>query len=344
MVNFTVPETIKTARILIIDDEITNIRLIELILSGAGFTNVYSTTDSTEALPLYNSYKPDLIMLDLHMAPPDGFAILEQLKPLIEQSGYMPVLVLTADVNPRAKRLALAGGAKDFLTKPVDRMEVLLRVSNLLETRLRNSILEDRVRERTQKLEEAQIETLSRLALAAEYRDDDTGMHTRRVGVLAARLAKELGLDPAQVALMEQAAPLHDIGKIGISDTILLKPGKLTTEEFELMKSHTTIGAGILSGSSSPWLHMAEVIALSHHERWEGTGYPHGLAGEDIPIEGRIVAIVDVFDALVNERPYKKAWPVADALEEIRKMEGRYFDPAVVKAFFKIIEYHQSTA
>jgi putative two-component system response regulator len=177
------------------------------------------------------------------------------------------------------------------------------------------------------------LETLQRLALAAEYRDDDTGSHTRRVGVTAGRIAGSLGLSPEQVDLILRAAPLHDVGKIGIADAILLKPGKLTDEEFAIMKQHTTIGGKILSGSSSPWLQLAEEIALTHHERWDGQGYPCGLKGEAISLVGRIVAIADVFDALTHERPYKKAWPIAEAMAEIEHQSGKQFDPCVVAAF-----------
>lgn len=332
----SVPEAVKNASILIIDDEIPNIRLLEIVLQQAGFTNVHSSPDSSQAIRLYHEIQPDLILLDLHMPPPDGFTLMELLKPLIHESRYLPILVLTADITPQAKRLALASGAKDFLTKPVDRVEVLLRVTNLLETRLQNTILDARVRERTQWLEEARLEISSRLALAAEYRDDDTGLHTKRVGVIATQLAMDIGLPLDQVALMEQAAQLHDVGKIGISDTILLKPGKLTPEEFEIMKSHTTIGAKILSGSASPWLQMAEIIALTHHERWDGTGYPQKLAGEAIPLEGRILAIVDVFDALTHDRPYKEAWPVVQAVAEIERQSGRQFEPRIVEAFLHL--------
>ncbi len=194
-------------------------------------------------------------------------------------------------------------------------------------------LLEQAVRERTRELEEARIETLQRLAIAAEYRDDETYEHTERVGRAAALVAQRLRLPARDVTLIRQAAPLHDLGKLGISDSILLKPGKLTFEEFELIKSHATIGASILADSSSDVLRLAEEIALSHHEWWDGNGYPTGLRGEAIPLSGRIVAIADVFDALTHSRPYKDAWPVADAVAEIRRLSGRQFDPRSVDAF-----------
>jgi len=212
MLALSAPDAVKNASILIVDDELPNIRLLEIVLQQAGFTNVHSTADSSQAVTLYQEIQPDLILLDLHMPPPDGFALMELLKPLIHESRYLPILILTADITPQAKRLALASGAKDFLTKPVDRVEVLLRVTNLLETRLQNTILDARVRERTQWLEEARLEISSRLALAAEYRDDDTGLHTKRVGIIATQLAMVLGMPVDQVAIMEQAAQLHDVG------------------------------------------------------------------------------------------------------------------------------------
>jgi len=201
------------------------------------------------------------------------------------------------------------------------------------ELRALNESLEEKVRDRTRQVEEARLETLQRLARTAEYRDDNTGQHTRRVGLLAARIGRQLGLDEPHTQLLAQAAPLHDVGKVAISDTILLKPGKLTVEEFDIMKTHTVIGASILEGSSSAVLGLAERIARSHHERWNGTGYPDGLAGESIPIEARIVAVADVFDGLTHERPYKAAWPVAQAVEELQRMSGSHLDPQVFAGF-----------
>jgi putative two-component system response regulator len=252
------------------------------------------------------------------------------------------VLVLTADATQEVKRRALRSGARDFLTKPYDVDEVLLRIANMLDIRFltmrltdQNAALEDRVLERTRELEEAHIETFERLALAAEYRDDDTGQHTRRVGRMASLLAQELGLDVERVERLERAAGLHDIGKIGVPDGILLAPRKLTPEEFEVVKTHTVIGASILSGSRSPLMLMSEEIAWSHHERWDGTGYA-GVVGADIPLVGRITTVADVFDALTHERPYKEAWPLDEAIAEIRRQRGQQFDPRVVDAFVAI--------
>jgi putative two-component system response regulator len=332
------------SRVLIVDDEQANVMLLEAILGRAGYSNVRSTNDPREVTSLCPSFCPDIVLLDLHMPHLSGFEVMERLEPHIDEEGYLPILVLTADATSDVKQAALAAGAKDFLTKPFEVTEVLLRINNLLDTRhlhleLRdqNRTLEDKVRARTEELEAAQLETLRRLALAAEYRDDDTGEHAQRVGRLAALVAHALGLPPEEVDLIRLAAPLHDVGKIGVSDSILLKPSKLTPDEFEVVKSHTEIGASILSGSGFEILRLAELIAVSHHERWDGTGYA-GWRENEIPLAGRIVSVVDVFDALTHERPYKKAWPVEEAVAEIQAQSGRQFDPRVVAAFVSMLE------
>src|SRR5919109_2922920 len=337
-----------TSRILIIDDQPSNVALLEGILQEEDFTSFRSIMDSREVLPAFIEYLPDLILLDLQMPYLDGFEVMKQLRACRVPNDFIPILVLTADVTPEAKRRALAEGGLDFLTKPFDATEVLLRIKNLLQTRslhlqlqAQNQLLDHKVQERTAELEATQVEILERLALAAEYRDDDTGEHTKRVGETAAQIAQTLGWPSEEVELIRRAAPLHDVGKIAISDSILLKPGKLTPEEFERMKRHTQLGAKMLSGGRFPLLQLAEQIALTHHERWDGSGYM-GLSQEDIPIAGRIVAVADVFDALISERPYKKAWPLDEAIEEIRNQSGRQFDPRVVEAFLKALEINQS--
>ncbi len=332
------PERIlRQGKILIVDDEKANIRLLEIILQQNGYTNVYSTLDPREAHTLFSSIAPDIVLLDLTMPHLDGFAIMQQLRPEMGINS-VPILVLTANATTASKHRALKEGASDFLTKPLDEIEVLLRIKNLLETRFHSALLEAKVQERTHDLEKAQLETLQRLALAAEYRDDDTGLHTKRVGTTAGCIAQALKFPETQVDLITRAAPLHDVGKIGVSDAILLKPGKLTDQEFDIMRQHTVIGAKMLSGSTSPWLQLAEEIALSHHERWDGRGYPHRLAGEAIPLVGRIVAVADVFDALTHERPYKKAWPVEEARAEIERQSAQQFDPRVVAAFLQMCD------
>ena len=324
------------ARILVVDDEEANVLLIERILAKAGYASVTSTTDPERVMGLVDELEPDLLLLDLMMPRLDGFEIMEALR----ASGRdLPVLVLTADATQEVKRRALRSGARDFLTKPFDVDEVLLRIANMLDIRFltvrltdQNAALEERVRERTRELEESHIETFERLALAAEYRDDETGQHTRRVGRMAALLAQELGLPSERVELLERAAGLHDVGKIGVPDSILLAPRKLTPEEFDVIKTHTVIGARILSGSRSPLMNMAEQIAWSHHERWDGRGYA-GISGEEIPLVGRITTVADVFDALTHARPYKEAWPLDEAIAEIVGQRAQQFDPRVVDAF-----------
>jgi putative two-component system response regulator len=332
-----------TARILIIDDVPANVKLLERILRQSGYAELCSVTDSRAALPTFVAFQPDLVLLDLHMPYPDGFAVMQHLAAVVSPASYVPIVVLTADITPEAKQRALTLGANDFLSKPFDHVEVLLRIKNLLDTRFlqrqlqqHNSDLESQVRQRTQALEAAQFEVVERLARAAEYRDDVTGEHIRRVAELAARVAQTLGLPAADVELIRRAAPLHDIGKLGIPDKILLKPSKLTAAEFAQMQTHTTIGAQLLAHGTSRLVQVAEQIALTHHERWDGIGYPHGRCGASIPIAGRIVAIADVFDALTSQRPYKAAWSGQQALAEINEQQGRQFDPQVVEAFLEI--------
>ena len=335
----------KRARLLVIDDQEANVLLLRKILSSAGYQNVVGLTDPRRAETVFGEMEPDLVLLDLHMPYLGGLEVLRLLSSKTEPGEYLPIVVLTADANPESKQACLAGGAKDFLTKPFDAQEVLLRIRNMLETRFlhvelrsHNRTLESQVRVRTWELEQARNEVIERLAVAAEYRDDATGAHIQRVGKLATAVAAALGLPDSDVELIARTAPLHDVGKIGVPDGILLKPGRLTAEEFERVKVHTTIGAQILAGDQFPLLRMAQRIALTHHERWDGTGYPQGLAGEAIPIEGRIVSVSDVFDALVQERPYKRAWPFEEAVAEIEAQRGRQFDPDVVEAFLGVVE------
>ena len=330
---------IQSARLLLVDDEASNVRLLERILQRAGYSHVRGTVDSRDAERLVDEFRPDLILLDLHMPNMDGFAVLKQLAPRVMGPGYIPVLMLTGDATPEAKRGALSLGAKDFVAKPFDASEVLLRIRNLLETRMLYSALEEDngalqtlVRARTEDLDNSQIEIVERLAKAAEIRDDDTGRHTHRVARQSALIAEALGAGDRFVELIRRAAPLHDVGKIGIPDSILLKAGRLTEAEMEIVKSHTVIGAKILSGGHSELVKMAERIALSHHERWNGTGYPQGLRGEEIPLEARIVGLADVLDALTHRRPYRPASPIDEALADLVKERGHHFDPALVDA------------
>jgi putative two-component system response regulator len=337
-------DAIRNARILIVDDQEANVFLLEALLQRSGYTGLKSTTDPRQALPLFSEFQPDLILLDLMMPHLDGFQVMDLLAPLIPEGAYLPILVLTADAAMPVRQKALAAGARDFLTKPFDATEALLRIKNLLHARVlhrelqqTNLALEDRVRERTRELEESHIELLERLALAAEFRDDETGQHTRRVGDLAARVAGRMGFAAPRVELIGRAAPLHDVGKIGVPDQILLKPGRLEPDEFEIMKTHTTIGARILSGGRFPLLQLAEAIALSHHERWDGAGYPQGLKGEETPTEARIVAAADAFDAMGHERTYRAALTPEEVWEVLWEGAGRQWDEQVVEALDAVV-------
>lgn len=332
------------ARILIVDDQPDNLRLLERILKKAGYLEFRSISDSYQVEELVQEWSPDLILLDLHMPGIDGFELMERLEPEIRLS-FLPVLVLTGDQRAEVKHRALSSGASDFLDKPFDGVEVVLRIRNLLQTRFlqislrnQNADLEERVRERTVELEAARLEVLERLAHAAEYRDDATGEHARRVGIMAGRVGEALGLPWEEVDTLRRAAPLHDVGKIAIPDAILLKPGPLSDAEFSLMKTHTTVGAQLLSEGRSELIRTAEVIALSHHERWDGSGYPGGLQGEEIPLAARIVAIVDVHDALSYERPYRPAWPPGEVRREMEKLAGSHLDPEIVRLFLSSVE------
>ncbi|MEX2571341.1 MAG: HD domain-containing phosphohydrolase [Gemmatimonadota bacterium] len=325
------------AKLLVADDMKANVRLLRRILEREGYENVYEASDGRQALALAGEIEPDLMLLDLHMPDMDGQQVLEQLWPSVAPESYLPVVILTADANPEVRRRMLALGAMDFLTKPFDSAEVLLRVRNLLDTRALHLHMEEKVRERTISLQKANAEILDRLAQAAEFRDDETGLHTRRVGEVAARIARELGRPSAEVDLIRRTAPLHDVGKIGIPDTILLKPGRLTPEEYTVMKTHTTIGANILARGDSMLLAMAECIARFHHERWDATGYPDGLEGENIPLPARIVAVADFYDALSHDRVYRPAWSPEEVRSGIIEAAGEHFDSVVVDAFLKTL-------
>jgi len=310
-----------------------------VVLKTGGYQNLVSTTDPRQAGTIFHACEPDLIILDLHMPCLSGVEVLQDLT-AASAGTYLPVIVLTGDVTSESKRRVLGMGAKDFLNKPFDSTEVLLRIKNLLISRVlykelkrHNETLEQRVHARTRQLAEAQLEILNHLAVVSEYQDDDTGQHTQRIGALAAALARSLGQTEQQVKLIRLAAPLHDIGKVGVPNHILLKSGNLMPSEFEIMQSHTAVGGEIFAKSRFPLLQLARQIALYHHERWDGLGYPQKLRGEQIPVAARIVAIVDAFDALTHGRPYKKAVSFQAARSEIRLQAGSQFDPEIVKVF-----------
>jgi putative two-component system response regulator len=332
------------ASILAIDDDAAILGLMRRHLQGAGFTAFHTEIDPARVPATFRELRPDLVVVDLHMGEVSGLQVIESLAPAIAEDGtYLPILMVSGDLTADARRQALSRGARDFLSKPYDADELVLRIRNLLEMRFlhrevqaQNRLLEEKVTERTRELDRAHLEILERLARAGEFRDDDTGQHTRRVGELSARVARVLGLSEMQVEMLQLAAPLHDLGKIGIPDGVLLKRGPLTAEERACMQAHTAIGAGILALGASPMVLLAERIALSHHERWDGAGYPHGLAGEAIPFEARIVAAADVFDALSHDRPYRAALPRAEVVAHLEREAGHHFDPRVVEALLQV--------
>jgi putative two-component system response regulator len=330
-------------RILIADDIAANVRLLETILSAAGYGDIESTTDGNAVVATFRACRPDIVLLDLHMPGADGLDIIRQLRGATGAEPGVPVIVLTGDASANARRATLEAGASDFVAKPYDAIEVVLRVRNLLETRRlqvamarENRSLEQRVQERTDALLAARFEVLERLAVATEMRDDDTGEHTRRVGRLAAQLAHRLGVSEDAVELIGRAAPLHDIGKIAIPDSILKKPGPLTVEEFAVMKTHTTVGANILAGGDHALILTAERIALAHHERWDGSGYPYGLRDEEIPLEGRIVAVADFYDALTHDRCYRRAFDRDVVISMVRAGKGTQFNPDAAAALLDL--------
>lgn len=331
------------AKILLIDDEELNIQLLRTLLAKEGYTDIVSTTDPLQAAVLYTVHQPDLVLLDLNMPDMDGFEVLETLSRL-EQNSYLPVMVLSAQADNDSRLRALKLGAKDFLNKPFNRLEVLTRIQNMLEVRLlhkklrkQNEELEHVVAERTRALRESQLEIVQRLGLASEFRDNETGQHIIRMSYYSFILAQQFGLPEKECELILNSSPMHDIGKLGIPDSILLKPGKLTNEEFRIMQNHTTIGGNLLESARSEVTEAARIIALTHHEKWDGSGYPANLKGEDIPLYGRIVAVADVFDALTSVRPYKPAWSVDKAIAEIMRCSGTQFDPKLVASFSKAV-------
>jgi putative two-component system response regulator len=328
----------QAAHIVVLDDEEANVQLLTRILATAGCHSVTGLTDPRLLRAVIVRTPPDLVITDWHMPDIDGLGVLDILMPLIRQE-RLPVLIVTGDQSCESRQHALARGAKDFVTKPFDVTEVLLRVRNLLEgqmlfqdLRKQNRTLLESATGRTRELESTRIEMIERLALAAEYRDEMTSDHNLRVGMLAARLAVAIGWTAEDAGLLRRAAALHDIGKIGIPDALLRKPGPLTEGEMKVMRTHTTIGARILGGSQVPLLQLAETVAISHHERWDGSGYPRGLEGHNIPAAGRIVAVADAFDAITNDRPYRPARSAGVALGILRECANRHYEARLIDA------------
>ncbi len=333
-------------RILLVDDEEASLVLVKGMLERAGFRHVATCDDPRAAVEAFLDVRPDLVVLDQHMPNRDGLQVLSDLRPLLPDA--FPILMVTGDMRPELRDAALAGGAKDFINKPINPTEARLRIRNLLESRhyqleleRQNERLEAAVRQRTLELEHSQLEMLVRLARAAEYRDDDTGEHTWRVAQVAGAIARYMSLPESRVEMLMRAARLHDVGKITVPDGILLKPTELTAEEYSVIKGHTTAGAELLMGSRSPTIRLAETIALTHHERWDGSGYPQGLRGEAIPLESRILAVSDAWDAITRDRSHKKALSYDEAYREIVANAGTQFDPSVVEAFKAAVADHE---
>ena len=332
---------IHDAKILIVDDNQANVALLEALLEEDDYLNTFATTDPFQVMPLYNEHQFDLILLDIRMPGRSGIDILNDLQKVLRDN-FLPVIVLTAQTDEDTRRKALEAGAKDFITKPFSDWEVLLRIRNTLQTRLyytrqilRADLLENEILDRTKEIRATQFEIVQRLGVAGELRDNETGAHVKRMSHICGLLAtkRKLGADYSEHLLY--ASTMHDVGKIGIPDSILLKSGKLTEMEWQIMRQHPQIGAKIIGNQNSKLIALAREIALNHHEKWDGSGYPHGVAGDAIPISAQIAAVSDVFDALTSERPYKPAWTVEAAAKEIESCSGSHFEPRTVEVFLE---------
>ncbi|RCU50943.1 two-component system response regulator [Corallincola luteus] len=319
------------ATILVVDDTPENIDVLAGLLRDD--YNVKAAKNGEIALKIAHlSPPPELILLDIMMPGIDGYEVCRRLKedPVTK---HIPVIFVTAKISPEDELRGLELGAVDYITKPISPPIVKARVKTQLALFNQNRELDRKVKEQTATIAETRQKVIERLGRAAEYKDNETGMHVVRMSHYSRILAVAVGMNEADADLLKAAAPMHDIGKIGIPDRVLQKPGKLDAEEWEVMQSHAVIGGEILGDDESELLKLAKLVALTHHEKWNGKGYPNGLAGEDIPLEGRIVAIADVFDALTSERPYKKGWSVEDAIALLEKEAGEHFDPRLVKLF-----------
>lgn len=325
--------------VLVVDDTETNIDILLEILSDDYEVSV--ALDGESALEIAFEDQPDIILLDIMMPGLDGYEVCRRLKQR-EETRAIPVIFVTAksEVADEAKGFDLGG--VDYIAKPISPPIVKARVKTHIQLKLaqdalanQNQILEDKVSQRTCELRETQLDIIRKLCRAAEFRDNETGLHVIRMSQYARIIGLTYGMNEYDATLLLNASPMHDVGKIGIPDSVLLKPGKLTVEEFKIIQSHPKIGAEIIGINDSPLLQMARDIAYTHHEKWNGTGYPQGLRGEDIPLVGRITAVADVFDALTMIRPYKKEWPVEKAVELIQQERGLHFDPDLVTAFLQ---------
>ncbi|MEL0642319.1 two-component system response regulator [Pseudoalteromonas aliena] len=310
-------------RILIVDDEPANLKVMREVL-GNQYRMSFAKSGSA-ALALLEKELPKLILLDIMMPDMNGFEVCQTIK-ANPKTSHIPIIFVTAlgDESDEYKGFEL--GAVDYITKPISPAIVRARVKTHL------SLVQ------AEQLKQAHVDLVQRLGRAAEYKDTDTGEHIVRMSQYSKILALAIGMPEHKAELLRQAAPMHDVGKIGIPDAILLKPGRLTSEEFEHMKKHALIGGQILTNSSSPLLQLAYTLAIEHHEKWDGSGYPNGIKGEDISVEGRIVAIADVFDALTSKRPYKEAWSVEKTVQHMKEQAGTHFDPALIELFLKNLD------
>ncbi len=326
-------------RILIVDDSRSSLAFLRQVVGQLGITEIECILHPVEALLRAEQVQFDVVLVDNIMPGMDGVELTRRLRAR-DDYRLVPIIMVTSVDDPHLRVSAVAAGATDFIQKPFDVTELQARVRNLLALRQAQCELADRAQWLAREVEIAtrhlvarEEEIIWRLARAIEYRDGDTGEHVSRVAQISRIIAEGIGLEPERCRVIYLAAPLHDIGKIGIADAILSKPGKLTPDEMSTMRRHVSIGARILENGSSEIIRTAELIAQSHHEKWDGTGYPDRLSGIDIPIEARVVAIADVFDALCSVRPYKQAWAIDDAYREIVRLSGTHFDPACVAAF-----------
>jgi putative two-component system response regulator len=343
-------------RILVVDDD-PSIRSAHARLVTALGYQVETAADGIEALAKL-ALDIDMVVIDAEMPNMDGFEVAKRIRADAENA-HLPIVMVTGLTRSQDRRRAMEVGINDFVNKPVDAYELGLRTKWLLELKTAHDRLADQqkqlsraVERKTQALRvaldemtearrlthEAHIDTIRRLMVAAEYRDHDTAGHIERIGLYSQVVARALGFSPGDTELVLHAAPMHDVGKLGVPDSVLLKPGALDEREWEQMRAHPTMGAEILSGSTSPVIQLGAKIALTHHEKWDGSGYPHGLAGDAIPLEGRICSVVDYFDALTMDRPYRAALPRAQVLHMMREASGRHFDPKVLETFFAVID------
>ncbi|MDX8384807.1 MAG: response regulator [Ghiorsea sp.] len=327
--------------IAIIDDNPVNVLLLEKLVAREEAYHSVSFTDSLEGLAWCLANEVDLLLVDYMMPELDGISFIQKIRQQ-DNKKDIPIVMITADDSKDVRHQALEEGANDFLTKPINRIEFLARTRNMMALRKSQKKLESKADWLASEVKKATIELVRRereaivlLSRAAEFRDPETGEHISRMSHYSRLIAKNLHLSEEKQKLLLEAAPMHDIGKVGTPDAILLKPAKLDTDEFAMMKQHAAYGYEILQGSNSNLLQTAAEIALTHHEKFDGSGYPHGLSGEHIPLFARIVAVADVFDALTSVRPYKKAWSIEDAVAFLQEQSGKHFDPACVDAFLK---------